>query len=484
MPQQTSFLKGIFQYSISTWANLFLGIISVVITTRLLSPDVYGLISIFISASSVMLYVLTLGLDGAYIRFYNEPPGNDTKTQLLYKNILFSTITCLAVGLCVFVFWGDTFSERIFGIASRAITGLLFVFTFCQIILRYLNISFRMSFRVKQYNIQNILINSLSKFLIILAAFITEGFVWIVSILTIGIFSILIVYFYKQRQEYIPYNSNNGLDLSVSVNHYGDYIRFALFSAPSYIVVYLNTYINQQLILSNMTAYALGIFSSTVLFGNILSAVKGGFSTFWSAYVYQSYRDDSKRIGMMHDYVVAFTIIAVSGLICFRDVIYLFIGENYHSSKLFFSLLLTMPVFSFLLETTDKGIALAKKNHISLLIHLFSVLLNVVLCIILIPKFQLMGAAWANVISALFLYVGSTFYGQKYYKTILNMWKSLIGTLILLFIIIVPSFIYDIAQLVIAILIIDIIAFCYYRTEYKTICSKIVGIADKVFNKH
>lgn len=484
MPQQTNFLKGIFQYSISTWANLFLGIISVVITTRLLSPDVYGLIVIFISASSVMLYILTFGLDGAYIRFYNEPPGYDTNTQLLYKNILFSTITCLTVGLCVLIFWGDAFSEKMFGIASRIITGLLFLYTFCQIILRYLNISFRMSFRVKLYNIQNILINGLSKFLIIIAAFFTEGFEWIISILTIGMFTVLIVYFIKQRKEYVPYDLNNKLNLSISIKNYGEYMRFALFSAPSYIVVYLNTYINQQIVLSNLTAYALGVFSSTVLFGNILSAVKGGFSTYWSAYVYQSYKDDNKRIGMMHDYVVAFTIIAVSALICFRDVIYLFIGQDYHSSKQFFSLLLTMPVLSFLLETTDKGIALAKKNHISLLIHCFSVLLNIVLCLLFIPIFQLMGVAWANALSALSLYIGSTFYGQRYYKTILDKRKSMLGTLVILFIVILPSIIYSISNIICGIIILNIVAYFIYKQEFKTILSKFMGIVKSINSKH
>lgn len=475
MNQHTNLLKGVLQYSISTWVNLFLGMLSVVLTTRLLDPDVYGLVAIFFSSSSVLLYVLTLGLDGAYIRFYNEPPGNDTRTQLLYKNLVISTITCFIIGVSVFVFFGYSFSQLIFDVGIRSITGLLFVYTFCQILLRYLNISFRMSFRVREYNVQNILINCLSKFLIILAAFITDGFVWIIAILTIGMLTVLAIYFYKQKKEFIPYNADNELDLSVSLKGYEDYLKFALFSAPSYIVVYLNQYLNQQLILSLMSAYALGIFSSTVLFGNILSAVKGGFSTFWAAYVYQSYREDKLRIGLMHDYVMAVAIIAVSLLIGFRDVIYLFIGESFRSSKVFFSLLLAMPVFNFLLETTDKGIALVKKNHISLLTHLLAVALNVGLCFLLIPKYQLVGAAWANAISGLVLYFANTYYGQKYYKTILNNKKSLLGFFLLFCIIAIPSFVTKMSWILFAIGLLDVIAFYIYKTEYITLLSKILS---------
>ena len=477
MAKGESFFKGIVQYSISTWVNLFLGVFSVMITTRLLTPDVYGLVAMFFSVSSVMLYVLTLGMDGAYIRFYNEPPGNDTKNQLLYKNIVISLLVCVIAGVIVTLVWGDELSGRVFGVASRIITGLLFVYTFIHIILRYLNISFRMSFRVKQYTLQNVLINCLSKILVIIAAIFTDGFIWIIFILTIGMLTVLLVYFYSQRKEYVPYDSDNKLNLSLSLSNYGEYLRFALFSAPTYIVYYLNTYASQQLIRSMISAFSLGIFSSTTMFGALLGAVKGGFSTFWSAYVYQNYKDDHERIGKMHDFVVVLCIAAVSVLVCFRDILYLFIGIDYHSSKAFFSLLLVMPVLSFLLETTDKGIALAKKNHINLATHILAVIVNIVLCYLLIPKYQLMGAAWASAVSAITLFLANTIYGQKYYKTIANYKKSSIGLLILLAILSLPAVVFDIKMIILGVLIIDVFGYLIYKTEvltvYKMIKSRI-----------
>lgn len=476
MNKKVSLLKGIVNYSISTWVNFVLGIVSVIITTRLLSPDVYGLISIFFSFSSVLLYILTLGMDGAYIRFYNEPPGTDSKNQLLYKNILVSSLVCLIVGSVATFFFGNNISNKVFGIGGRLVTGLLFIYTFCNIILRYLNISFRMSFRVFQYNFQNILINCLSKVLVIVAAFFTDGFRWIVTILTIGLLTVLCVYFFTQRKEYIPYNREGRINASLSLDGYREYIKFALFSAPTYIVVYLNTYLNQQLIRSLLSAYALGVFSSTVMFGSILSAIKGGFSTFWSAYVYQNYNDDSKRIGMMHNYVIVFSIIMASILVCSRDIIYFFIGTDYHSSKTFFSLLLVLPVLNFISETTDKGIALAKKNHISLIVHLLSVIANVGLCFALIPSFGLMGAAVSNAVSAILLYVLNTYYGQKYYKTIIDYKKSICGTIILLLVVAIPSIVHNIWYIMFLVLSIDMLSLVLFHDEFKDLLHRVLTI--------
>ena len=174
--KENSIVRGIFNYSISTWINLVVGFLSVIITTRLLNPETYGLISLFYSFTTVLMYILLFGMDGAFIRFYNEPPKGNTQNQLLYKNIVLATIVCTIAGLsCTFVF-DNQISKSIFGFCSRALVGYIFLFTFSQIILRYLNISFRMSFRVKEYTIQNVLINTSSKILVIFTAFFTDNF--------------------------------------------------------------------------------------------------------------------------------------------------------------------------------------------------------------------------------------------------------------------------------------------------------------------
>lgn len=464
-----SIAKGVIKYSVSTWVNLVVGFLSVIFTTRLLSPESYGIIAIFLSASTVLMYIVSMGLDGALLRYYNEPPAGDTKEQLMYKVMVISAAVCLLTGLGATLLAGNRISGYVFGFASKALVGLLFLHTFVNVIMRYLNISYRMSFKAKEYTVQNILINCLSRVLIILSAFITDNVYFIIAIFVIGLSAVLMLYLVHQRKEFIPVDRNGTVDWSLSLAGYREYFRFALFSAPTYIVAYLNIYLGQQIIQTNLGAHELGIYSSAGMFVTILGALQGGFATYWSAYVYKNYKEDSSRIRMMHDYAMVFIIFVVSAIVMGRDIIYLFIGRDFHSSKLFFSLLLLTPSLSFLMQTTAKGIEIAKKNQISLLAHVFSVAVNVALCIVLTRRWGLVGAAFANVLSGFALYLLTTVFGQKYYKTIDHYWKSVLGLCLLSFIVLIPFVTGRISVIIGAVLLVDAAAYGLFRQECKTI---------------
>lgn len=459
-----SVVKGIVKYSISTWVNLIVGFLYVVISTRVLDPSDYGLIVLFLSMSSLLMSIIAFGMDGALIRYYNTPPLGFTKPQLLYKNITITLLVGVGGGIICTFFFGSYLSTVIFNTDSIWIIGLVFIYAIALLLLRFLNISFRMSFRAKQYNVQNILMNCLTRVLIICAALIMSNYKFILVFLTLGTVVLLSYYLFVQRMEFIPLNQDNKIDYSLSLSP--NYYRFALFSAPTYIIVFLNTFLSQQIVNMKMDSFSLGIFASTGLFSSILVALQGGFSTYWSAYIYKNYEDEKEKITSMHNYIVMFSIIMASLLVVFRDVIYQFIGMSYHESKFFYSLLLILPVLNFIRETTDKGIAIANKNEISMIINIVSVVLNLGLSYLLIDGFGLKGAAFANAISAIILFALSTIYGQKYYSSIKSAQKTTIGVAIIVTILTVPSIIYNIYFIIAAVLLLCILSYFLYKNEY------------------
>ena len=465
MEGNSSILKSVLGYSISSWANLLLGFLYVIASTRLLLPETYGRLSLFYSVSSVAMYALTMGMDGALIRFYNEPPGDDTTPQLLYKNIVLSTIICLLIFVFAIFFFYDTFSDGVFGFPSRILTGMFLVYTASQILFRYLNISFRMSFKTTKYNVQNILTSGLLKCCIIIAAFFSEDFIFIISFLTIGIVALLILYLYVQRNEYFPINKSGVPDFTIRLKGYGAYMRYAMFSAPSYITSYLNLYLGQQIIISSLGAYSLGIFASVGIFSQILMSIRGGFATFWLAYVFKYSHSQKDKIIRMHDFIVAFAIIGISCLVLFRDFIYLFIGNEFHDSKSFFSVLLIMPILIIIQETTVLGIFLEKRNEFSLLNNIGAIIINIVVSLLLINVIGLLGAAIANAVSGIYLYVSNTLFGQHYYKSIDSKWKSILGTIMIVAILIVPV-IFSFKNAVVFIIVINFFSFSLYKREH------------------
>ena len=81
----------------------------------------------------------------------------------------------------------------------------------------------------------------------------------------------------------------------------------------------------------------------------------------------------------------------------------------------------------FVLETTGKGVALKKRNEITLVSRVLVVIVNVVLSYVLIQIWGLKGVACAGAIAGLLLYATDTYFGQRYYTTIPNLLHSVIG---------------------------------------------------------
>ena len=183
----------------------------------------------------------------------------------------------------------------------------------------------------------------------------------------------------------------------------------------------------------------------------------------------------------MHDYILVFAIIISSCLVVFRDVIYVFIGKEYHESKVFFSLLLVLPILNLIRETTDKGIALKKRNEITLINHSISVITNVGLCYALIPSFGLKGAAIANAISGIVLYATESFFGQKYYRSIDNRLISIVGTICVLGVLSVSSLFTSYAF--ICVIIIDVIFAIIFHKQIHDMVAIIVSTLKHLLKK-
>ena len=69
-----TFLKSVAKFSVPSWINFFIGLITVFIGTRIFTPDVYGVLNIFNTSSIAFVGFVCLGMDNAFIRFYHEPP--------------------------------------------------------------------------------------------------------------------------------------------------------------------------------------------------------------------------------------------------------------------------------------------------------------------------------------------------------------------------------------------------------------------------
>lgn len=473
-----SFLSSIFKFSISTWVNFIIGFFSSFISTRIVSPDIYGLFNIFNTTVTTVMYITMLGLDSSLFRFYNETPNNENKKIFSFKLIIVSVISTICIAFIVITLFYEDFSTKIYGYVSQYLVYMTFITVISNLILRYLNVIYRMTFNAKQYTIQNILIQTITRCCIIAAVLLKDSFEFVVLVETLGITVLAIIYLLVQKKDIFPSKKEISKEM-FTFKGYGEIFKFALFSAPTYVIVNLNLFISQQIIRIKLGSYSLGIYSSASYFITLLNVVNGGFSTFWAAYVYGNYKEQQEKISDMHNYIVMIITSVFIGMMMFKDIIYILIGDEYRASKVFVGLILIPSILDIIAQTTMYGISIKKKNYIQLINYFIMIITNFVLSLLLIPYLGMTGVALSGAISSVILYCLNTYFGQKYYKTIRDNNKSRLMILNILLIGMINTFVSNQILIVFFMLVDLLLVFYVFRKETKYLIRIVIKTLQK-----
>lgn len=452
-----NFVKSILKFYIPSIVSFVLGLLSAIILTRVFVPEIYGTLNVFNNTVALILSVSYLGFDTAYIRFYNEPPKNMSKTQLCYGSMNISIKILSIVAFIVVVFLSDIFMDKIFGFRSRVVCLAIFINVLAQLILRYFTISYRMDLDTRKYSLITIIMQIATKFSVLIAAIFTLKIVNILVINSVGVIIMAIIMATIFSTTLIPKKKYKGF-----INE-KEIVKFALFAAPVPIIVNLNAFIAQQIIINKLSMDAAGVYSSAYYFTSMFTVLQSGFATFWGAYVYSNYKTEQTTIKKMHDYLLMCIVFVYAAFILLKDIVYLLIGTEYQDSRVFFAMVLFYPMMVLLTETTGYGIQLGKKNHIYLLINLLVMVCNLSLGLIFLSVLGLKGIALASAISGLIHYIIATFFGQKYYITIINLKKSVFGLFVLIVMMLCSGFLTGLVLNVVEVVLILMVSIIYHN---------------------
>lgn len=420
------FIKSIFKFSISSWVNFVISILSVIIITRIFSPEIYGNISMFNTASSLFMGFVCLGLDSSFMRFYNEPPENFDVKQLLAKCMGIPVLLLLGIMVFFIPIFYKNISLLLFNRISWIVVALLCINTFSIVVLNYFSICYRISNNAKKYTMQSILVQLFTKGFVISAALFYPSFDTIIIFNTIGVFVLTIIYYFIQKGDVLPKKIN------WSIKGFSEVFKYALYSWPIIILIYSNTFFTQIIISQKLGNYKLGIYASTGFIVAALGVIQNGFKTYWAAFMYGNYKTEQPKIIKVHDYVVLFAIFILGAFIIFQNVLYPILGNKYQESRYFFTLVMVYPLFSLITETTGYGITIARKTQYSLIIYLLSTIVNLTFCYLLINYYGLIGIAIALVLSSIVQVGILSINGQKYYKSINDPKKTLMAIILII----------------------------------------------------
>ena len=419
-------LVSIFKYSIATWVNFLIYGVSLLITARFISRSVYGPVDIFISTSTLLMNICILGLDQSFIRFFNEPPDP------LDKNGLFSSCFGIAAGVlaltclicCVF------FPQKVLSLffadpLNNVYLGMLFLNAFMSMIGRFINILYRMDGNIKLYTLESVAMQFFSK-LFYLAAIpfgATFGNLVLWELIGMGIFSVIFLAPNLRRLDLRPKTV-----FSAANRHT---LPYGLALAPTAIMIYLNSLFSKVYIAKTIGNGPAGVFGMVSLLSNVVALIQAGFATFWSAFIYANYRTEQEKIKAVHDYLTFLIVEFLCLILAFEDIIFWILGGEYASGILVFPIMLLVPVFSIIQETTVYGISIAKKPIYDTIGIAISVVGNIALCLVLAPRFGLYGVCIALAAANFLMFLFRTVVGQRFYVSMVNPLRTALVILVM-----------------------------------------------------
>ena len=422
-----SLVTSIFKFSIATWVNAAIYGISLILASFLLAPDVYGPFDLFISASNTLMTIAALGLDHSYIRFYHEPPeGAKDSRNLASMCMTISMSALFAFSLIITLVFPRQISYLFFnGVYYPRLIVLLCVNALFLLLARYFTITYRMRQDTKMYTLQSVLLQFFTRMFFLVGALVKPDLDTIVAfnVFGLGIFSL--AYFLIQRKTMLPKKAE------YSKEAFPPLLKYGIALAPSSVLTYINTLFSRIYVNGRLGDLKLGIYSMASTVTLALSIIQSGFATFWSAFIFENYKTEQKKIIRIHDYLMFAVMVLMCLLIMFQHVIFLILGSGYREGETIFAILLISPMLSIIAETTVYGIEIAKKTYYDAIGMALSVGGNIIFCLLFVDKYGMFGAALSLALSSLLMFIFRSVLGQHFYKSIGYPVKTIMSLLII-----------------------------------------------------
>ena len=411
-----SLFSNFISYFYGNFAVIILGFISTPIITRCIQSEEFGKGSLFYTAVTIINIFAVMGLDQSYIRYYYKQGVN---TRVLIRQCIIPPLTISFIVACAYWIGAGTFNGILFGKDDLDVRWLIIIYLFSAIIERFMMLNIRMRQKGNLYSIFCILNKALYVAIILITFyFIGDDYRVVVYAytLSLGIVALLMIIWYLGVAKKESKNTQIIHQIkSRELLRYGipfilmALVNWAMTSTDKVMIKYFGDYSE------------VGIYTAALSIVSILTNLKIAFATFWVPVALEKYeKEDDKTCHAffrnIFSKVQLLCIFAVVMLILFRKIIVLFLGSGYREAIIVLPCLAIMPAFDIMFEITSQGLNFKQQvryYNISSVIVLFG---NIVGNLILIPRYNILGAAIATGFSYILYFVSGTLFSQKCYK--------------------------------------------------------------------
>jgi O-antigen/teichoic acid export membrane protein len=375
-----------------------------------LTPSDYGILGLLGAVEAAAKLFFRWGLDGSFMRFwyeYDDEPGR----QRLSSTIFFFLLGINGVLLLVSMAAAPFVSEWLLGTAGFTIALQLVLLNTFAIGFTFIPFHvLRMQKRSREFSLltfsRSLATLVLRIVLVVGAGFGLWGVVLADVIVTVVLIAVMIQWFAPLIR---PVFSRIVLRESLA---------FGLPRLPHALAQQVMA-VGDKFILKMFRPISdVGVYSMGVSFGLTEKLFLGAFEYAWAPFYYASSRepDGAKLFGGITTYVFAVLALLTSGLSAIGgDLLALIVGPDYAAASDVVAWTALGVLFQGVYQLTSIGLNITKRTRYYPVSTIAGAILNVALNIALIPRWGILGAAWANAAAYAFQAAIAFRFSQQFY---------------------------------------------------------------------
>ncbi len=401
-------LNHIFIYSAGAVFYQLINLTATKTYTNVFTVEEFGRISYILTFTALASTALSgIQISSALGRFYTDKKFFDHKKTIFSTSffllVIFSALTFSASGLISYPFRTMLFPK----ISSTLAIMLVFVYCFVSTQEKFLTLFFKWDLKPNIYIIFYNLSPLFSLFLVvILSSVMKNSLNGFMSGITAGSVIIGLMLLFLLRKNLSP-NFDSAWARKVAL--------FSLPLIPYTSTLLVLTFADRFLIRFFIGYEAVAVYSIGAKISAVISAVSAGFRNAWGPYFYTTYSDanSGKDFAKVFDLFNFFAVGTMLIITLFSRQFIILISSGKYLSAVPIVPFLVVSNIVFNLQYFLLGIYIKNRTIILTYSALAGIAVNILLDIFLIPRFNILGAAFATMVSFTLMFLINLFLSQK-----------------------------------------------------------------------
>jgi O-antigen/teichoic acid export membrane protein len=397
-------------YGLGGLVSRILAVLLLPLYTRYLSPSDYGKVETLIALTTVIGIVLRMGIHSAFFRFYFDSAEPEHRRLVLRTSFWFTMATATA-GLLAGLLLSGTIADLLFGSPDDSeLVMAAFVGLWAGMNYEQLTSLFRVEERSVAFvsaSLANILLTIGATLLLVVA--LDQGPIGVI----VGNFTgTLLVYAalvgYRREQLGLQFDRS----LLREMNRFGTPL------VPTALFLWVTNFSDRLFLVRLADTTEVGLYSVGVRIASAMVLLLTAFRLAWPAFAYsiEDEREAKRTYAFVLSYLVLLTTWVATGLALLSPWIVDWIAapEFAESSRVVGPLAFAAVAFGAYIVVAI-GVGRARRTQFNWVVTGAAAAVNVALNLILIPPYEMMGAAVATIAAYATMFAGMAWWSQRIY---------------------------------------------------------------------